>query len=555
MIAASMRAGMRSIAVVLRGAFATPALRRLQVAWTAVSLGLYADLLIVSLYAYDIGGASAVGLVSFARLVPAGLLTPAMGLAGDRFARRDVMLAVAVLRALLCVVVAAAMWASAPLLVVAALSAIASVLSTGYRPAQTGLLPLLASSPRQMAAANAVWASADSVGVLLGGVTGGLLVATWGDGTAMLAVGGLFLAAAALAAGIPRDATPAHRARRAEESLRDEMLEGFTTTYRDRELRTLMGVLTMASVVEGALDTLIIAAALGVLGIGQDGTGNLYAAWGLGGIVGGAVALALLSRGRLASGLTLGCLLMGLPIVVIGGWTTLPVVVVALVVYGVGFGLQETATMTLLQRLASDDVLARVFGVTETVYVVAVGIGAPIGALLISLFGLQAAFVITGVGLPIVALARWSALSRYEDAHPVPERQFNLVRAVPAFAPLPVASLESLALRLEPVEVGAGHTITTQGEPGDDFFIVAEGQVEVLVDDRPVRTLTEGDSFGEIALVRCVPRTATVRALTTGELYALDGDAFVSAITGHPRSREAVDGVIHDRWRRASVED
>ncbi len=152
---------------------------------------------------------------------------------------------------------------------------------------------------------------------------------------------------------------------------------------------------------------------------------------------------------------------------------------------------------------------------------------------------------IAGTTLP---LARWSALSRYEDAHPVPERQFNLVRAVPVFAPLPVATLESLALRLELVEVGAGHTITTQGEPGDAFYIVAEGDVEVRVDDRPVRTLTEGDSFGEIALVRRVPRTATVRALTAGELFTLDGDAFVGAITGHPRSREAVDHVIDERW-------
>jgi MFS family permease len=543
-----MRAGMRSIGEVLRGAFVTPALRRLQLAWTAVSLGLYADLLIVSLYAYDVGGAGAVGLVNFARLVPAALLTPIMGLAGDRFARRDVMLGVAIVRVLLCALVAVTMWTSAPLGVIAALSALASVVSTGYRPAQTGLLPLLATSPRQMAAANAVWATADSVGVLAGGVTAGAAVAIWGSGTAMLSVGALFLVAAVLAGGIPRDPRPAHRGRRAGDTLRTELLEGFSTAYRDRELRTLMGVLTMASIVEGALDTLIIAAALGVLAIGEEGTGNLYAAWGLGGIIGGAAALGLLSRGRLASGLTLGCLLMGLPIVGMGVWTILPVVVVGLVVYGIGFGLQETATMTLLQRLASDDVLARVFGVTETVYLGAVGIGAPIGALLISLFGVGTAFVITGVGLPVVALARWSALSRYEDAHPVPERQFNLVRGVPALAPLPVATLESLALRLEPVEIGAGHTITTQGEPGDVFYIVAEGDVEVLVDDRPVRTLTEGDSFGEIALVRRVPRTASVRALTAGELFALDGDAFVSAITGHPRSREAVDHVIEERW-------
>lgn len=543
---------LRALAQVLRGAVATPCLCRLQAAWACVSLGAYADVLIVSLVAYEMGGAVAVGLVNFARFVPAALLTPLMGWAGDRFSRRDVMLAVAAGRALLCVLTAVAVWTGAPIAVIAALSALASVLSTGYRPAQTGLLPMLSDSPRQMAAANAVWSGADSLGVLAGSVAGGALMAATDAGVAMAAAGALFALAACMVAGIRRDRTPAHRRRPAGQGILHEALGGFRTTLQDRQLRTLMGILTLGALVEGAVDTLIIAAAMGVLGIGEAGTGQLYAAWGLGGIAGGVVSLALLGRGRLASGLTLGCLCMGLPLVALGAWTTVPIAFAALAMYGIGFGLQETATMTLLQRLAADDMLARVFGVTETAYLLAVGLGAPIGALVIETAGIDAAFVLAGIVLPLYALWHWPSLTQYEDARPVPERPFDLLRRLPMFAPLPVATLETLALRTVPVEAGAGRSVIVQGEPADAFYVVSEGTLEVRVDGRRVRMLGQGDGFGEIALVRRALRTATVRALAGSSLYRLDGDAFVSAVSGHPRSRDAVSGVIEERLRHAT---
>jgi predicted MFS family arabinose efflux permease len=542
----------RSILQVLRGAVATPALWRLQGAWVCVALGLYADLLIISLYAYEVGGAAAVGLVGFARFMPAALLTPWMALAGDRFARRDVMLAVAVGRTVLCALIALAIWEGASVAVVAILSALASVLSTGYRPAQSGLLPLLSPSPRQMAAANAVWSGADSLGVLAGSVLGGAVMAAAGAGAAMLAVGVLFALAAVLVLGIARDRPPAHRRRSDGASLWREVTQGFETVLRDRKLRTLTGLLTLAALVEGALDTLIIVAALGLLGLGEAGAGQLYAAWGLGGIVGGAVSLGLLSRGRLASGLTLGCVCMGLPLVVLGLWATVPVAFGALLLYGVGFGLQETAAMSLLQRLAADDVLARVFGVTETVYLLAVGLGAPLGAVLVETAGPTTAFLAVGIVLPLFALARWRALSRYEDASPVPERAFSLLRRLPMFAPLPVATLEILAARMTPLEAGAGDEVVTQGSPGEAFFVVADGAVVVSVDGRPVRFLGEGDGFGEIALLRRAPRTATVHALRASRLYRLDGDLFVGAVTGHPRSSDAASGLVDERLRHAA---
>jgi MFS family permease len=269
--------------------------------------------------------------------------------------------------------------------------------------------------------------------------------------------------------------------------------------------------------------------------------------WGLGGVIGGAVALGLLGRGRLALGLALGCLAIGLPMLAIAVHPATLVAFAGVFVLGVGYTLVETAGLTLMQRLASDEVLSRVFGVVESTYVASTGIGAAVAPALIGLVGTRGALAVTGALLPILALARWRRLASFEEGHRIPERSFELLRGVPLFAPLPVASVENLALRLEPVAVVAGQEVIRQGDPGDRFFVVDAGQVEILVDGRRVRVEGPGEFFGEIALLHEVPRTATVRALGDGTLLALDRDEFVATVTGNPRSLRAAHSVIGER--------
>jgi CRP-like cAMP-binding protein len=141
---------------------------------------------------------------------------------------------------------------------------------------------------------------------------------------------------------------------------------------------------------------------------------------------------------------------------------------------------------------------------------------------------------------------------------PLPERRLAMLRALPLFSPLPSAALEQIARSLEPVQASKGEEVFRQGEPGDRFYIVAQGEVDVLVDGRLVRTQAAGDHFGEIALLREVPRTATVRARTDAELYALERDEFIAAVTGHPETAAAAETAIatrlaHARPRFASV--
>ncbi len=130
-----------------------------------------------------------------------------------------------------------------------------------------------------------------------------------------------------------------------------------------------------------------------------------------------------------------------------------------------------------------------------------------------------------------------------------PRRELELLRGVPIFAPLASSTLDTLAAKLVPAEAPAGTEVVRQGEPGDRFFIVGEGRLDIHVDGARAQPLGPGDFFGEIALLRDVLRTATVTAVDDAKLYALDRGDFIAAVTGHAESKAAADSVVATRLR------
>ena len=532
---------------VVRGAFATPALRRLQFGFAGNALGQWSSLVVLSVYAYAEGGAAAVGIVGVAKMLPAALLTPLTGTLADRFPRRDVLLGSAAARTILALAIAGAVYAGLPLWAIVLFAVAKTIASTPYRPAQAALLPQLAGTPQQMAAANAIWNGLENAAFVVGALIGGWAVAAFAPEIAFAVIALPYALATLLLAGIPRDPVPAHREAIDGSTTRDEILLGYRTVLHEPQLRTLAGLLTCTKLVEGAVDTLVVLVALELLGLADGAVGYLNAAWGVGGVLGMIVALGLLRRGTLAVGLTLGCLVMGIPLLAIAGLATVAAAAVGLFVFGLGIALVEIAGETLMQRLSSDAILGRVFGVIEGAYTAATGIGAALTPILTALIGIEGALVVVGASLPLLAVARWRTLARYEAGAAIPERPFALLRGVPLFAPLPVAAVENLALRLDPVAVAAGEAVITQGEQGDRFFVIDDGRFEVQIDGRHIREEGPGEFFGEIALLQEVPRTATVRALADGTLYALDSDEFIATVTGNPRSMRAADGVIGER--------
>jgi len=547
-----MRASAFDVVRVLRAALETAALRRLQFAWALTSLAYWSSAIVLAVYGFSVGGATAVGLIGLARMLPAAFTAPITGLIGDRHSRRDVLLVCALLRCGLGLLVAACVLAGVPLAVAVAIASLQTIAGMAYKPAQAAFLPQLARTPEQMAAANAVWSAIESLGFLVGAIAGGLLIAGLAPETALAATALPYALAALLLAGIPRDATPEHRRAIEGSSVRDEALLGFRTVLGDRELRTLVGTLSASTLVEGAVDTLLVVVAIDLLDLGDAGVGLLNAMWAAGGIAGGVVALGLLGRGRLARGLAIGCLCIGLPLVALAVWPVTGVALAGLLVLGAGYTLVETAGLTLMQRLASDEVLSRVFGVVESTYVASTGIGAVLAPLLLALLGTRATLAVVGAALPVLAIARRRTLARFEAGHQIPARPFALLRGVPLFAPLPVASVENLALRMEPVPVTRGDAVVNQGQTGERFFVIDRGRMEVLVNGEHIRIEGPGEFFGEIALLHAVPRTATVRALEDGLLLALDRDEFVATVTGNPRSLRAADGVIGERIAEAA---
>ena len=89
--------------------------------------------------------------------------------------------------------------------------------------------------------------------------------------------------------------------------------------------------------------------------------------------------------------------------------------------------------------------------------------------------------------------------------------------------------------------------VIREGDDGDLFYVVLEGSLRVTQGGRELRTLGAGAGFGEIALLRDTPRTATVTATTDVALGAVDRDDFLLAVTGQPAARGKAEGVV-DRY-------
>jgi hypothetical protein len=214
---------------------------------------------------------------------------------------------------------------------------------------------------------------------------------------------------------------------------------------------------------------------------------------------------------------------------------------------GVGLALLESATLTLTQRLAAEDVLARVFGVQETIGICGLAVGGVVAAVLVNVLGVSGAIIATGLVLPILAVLLRVPLGRLEAGAVVPERAFALLRGLPMFAPLPVATIENLAASAEERDVAAGTEIIRQGDVGTHLYVVDEGTLDVVADGRSLAHRGMGECIGEIALLHDKPRMATVRAITAARLIVLDRQTFLAGVSAHARSTHAARQLADER--------
>jgi MFS family permease len=541
-----VRGARRSLTAV-RGALTSPDLRRLQLAWAAGELGGWAYWVVIALYAYDHGGAVAVGVVGALRLGASAIAAPLAGVVADRFPRRRVLYATDLSRAVCLAAAAAVDAADGPSAAVFALAVVFTVAGTAFRPALSAFLPTLARTPQELTAANVTTSAVESASLFVGPAIGGLVVAAGGT------VAGFCFAAAALACSsclifLIRTREKVSRSHERAQRVLAAAVEGIGTIARNRNLRLLICLVIAQTVVSGALGVLTVVLAASTLGSGPAVVGYLNSAIGVGGILGSIGALGLVGARRLATVFGAGVVLWGIPLVLIGARPTLAVALVLLAAVGLGNALVDVAQLTLIQRAVPDRVLARATGTLESIILASVAAGALAAPFVVRWIGVRWTYVAVGCLLPAAAALSWPRLRRLDTG---PDAQLGerlrLLDRVPMLAALPPAQLEAIAHELEEVDLAAGTPLFHTGDTGDRFWIVASGEILISPPDRGQTVLASGDSFGEIALLRDVPRTASADARTEARLYAIRRELFIAAVTGHADSSAAAEATIAAR--------
>lgn len=520
-------------------------LRLVAVARLGSVTGRWATTVALAVAAYKAGGAEAVGLLGVCRILPAALAGPfAAGVLG-RVRSDRLLLYAGIVRTLAIGAAGFALIAGTGLVPVFVLVGLESLLSTMVRPLQTAALPFLAETPGELTAANLALTMIESSGMLLGPVVSGLLLTVWSSGAVLLATAVAYAVSTLLIARIPSWESGSSHARVGDAVA--DIVSGVRTIHADPRLRLVVGLYCAQNLVAGSLNVLVVVSALQLLDLGSSGVGVLNGAIGAGGIIGALVAAALLGRRRIASDLGLGLVLCGVPIILVAAIPGTVVTLLLLAVLGTGVTIVDFAAVTLLQRAIPDDVLARVFSLLQSVFVGTIGLGALLAPLLVSSFGIRGALVTSGVVLPLLAGLLWRRLARLDAGYLATDETVELLRRVPLFAPLDLATLERLARSLVSVTATPGEVVIRQGDEGDRYYVIAHGEVAVSIDGQPIRTLGPGEGFGEIALLRNLPRTSTVTAIGEVQLGALGREAFLDAVGGNPTSQRAADALIDMR--------
>jgi hypothetical protein len=503
-----------------RDALANPAIRRVQIAWLA---GLAADTAIT------------VTISAFFAALPLAQWRPDRLLIGLSVVRGAAALAMSVV-----------IWTGADHAWLFGIVGVLGIAMTVIRPAHNTILPALARTPTELIAANTSTSTGEAMGTFLGPAAAAILIAT-GMPAAVGPVAIAFLLVGIVAlARVRFEAVDDERGPRygaaggwGRDDVGLRVLAGFRATWKRPATGLVIVGFGLQTVVRGLLATLIVVASIDVLAMGEPGVGVLNSALGVGGFFGLFAAL-LLGRSS-PRGFSIALAAWGLPIAFIGGFPLPVVAVLALGVVGLSNAVLDIVGFTLLQRGCRNEERGPIFAVLE----VAAGIGMTIGSLaapvLLVALGARGALIATGLILPFSALVLAWLFDRVGHAEVVPAAAIESLKRVPAFRPLPLTSLERLAEGLTPFQYTAEQVLMRKGEPGDRFLLIESGSVEVTDEGRRLQVLGPGSGIGEIALLQCGVRTATVTALTDVEGFAVDALTFQAAVAGPAASAAAAD--------------
>jgi MFS family permease len=528
-----------------RGAFRSlagnKALVRVVGGYVLFTLTQYSVWVAMLVYAYRHGGAAVAGLVAVAQLVPAAVLAPMAATVADRRSPVFLLAGGYLVQAAGMAATAVTVIAGVPLAAYAA-AVVASAGVATTRPAQSTLIPSVSVTPDQLTAANVAVSWVEAAGIVAAGLMTGALISAAGIASVFAVCAGLGLAAALLVAGL-RVPPLASSPKRVPAVLGDLGASIRLAAHQPR-LRLMLALLTAEAVVVGALDLLFVILAISVLHRPQAWAGYLNSAYGVGAVLAAGVSATLVGR-------RLGLPILGAALFLSGGLAVLAfglglaATVALLIVVGASRALLDVAARTLMQRSVPTQLLGRIFGLLEGLTMAGLAAGALLVPALVHLGGSRLALLGVAAVLPLAAAVGGRGLLSLDSGTPVPVVQIALLRSLPLFAELPAPALEGLAGALTPVSVPAGTVLIRQGDPGDAYYAIAAGELDASQDGHFLRQCGRGEGVGEIALLRSIPRTATVVAHTDATVYRLDREPFLTAVLGHaPTQRQA--GLIAD---------
>jgi MFS family permease len=525
---------------------ASPNLRRAQMSFASAWTGEWTFMVAISVVAFREGGSAAVGAVAFVRMIPAAFLSPVGTALADRFARDRVLRWTCAIRAGALAACSATVAVDGPAALTYALAAIATIAFIVFRPAHSALMPSLCGTPLELTSANVVRGLVDSLSTLIGPAIAAVLLAVANPETALG-----FSAALTIVAGLALFGLHYDRSHVAPSSgvgrLFGEAIDGFRALRRHPDVFLLVRLTLTQAITRGCFSVLVVVVALEVLDVGESGVGVLTAAVGAGAVV-GSLGVSLFADGRrLARLLGTGVVLWGLPLTVVGAVPQEPVILAMLAVVGVGNALVDVGIFTLPPRLVPDVVLSRIFGALESLGALVVAGASLLTPVLIELVDVRWSLAIVGALGPLYVAVAWSRLRTIDGTVARRDDELALLDGLPMFQPLALPAIEQLADRLEPHIYEEGVMVVRQGDHGDRFFVIERGTVQVVRDGSITGELGDGDCFGEIALLRDVPRVASVVARTPLRVQSLARDEFLAAIGGPSACRAAAEQLAADR--------
>jgi len=487
----------------------------LLIAWGLSYAGDLAAFTAASVYAYRAGGAGLVAVLGLLKALPGAFLVPLVTSGSDRTRRERLLIATVVPRVLLLGVAAAAMTGGGQGLLVVVLVGVEGGVASAFRQIQAALLPWLARTPDELTSANSAASVLQSAAMVGGPAIAAGLLAAGAAQAAMLVSCGLVAVAAVLLAGVrPLSSEAPVRAAGRLKQLKLDMVAGFNAGVRQRDAVALFVPAAAQTFGRGVLNVLTVVIALELFDLGSAAVGWLTALLGVGGLLVGPLAVLFVRGKRVARSFAAGVAGWGVPMILLGFahgayWPYLTFGVI-----GVANVFDDVGVYSSLQQVIPPRLMGRALGVRRGLLLLSMGLGSAVTPWLIDAWGARGTLIATGLLLVALAAAFLPRLTAIDGKISAPGPDLALLRQVSFFHPLPFAIVEHLTSELQSATYEPGDVIIRDGEPGERFYIIAEGRARASKDGEQLREMGAGESFGEIALLRRTPRTATVTAMS-----------------------------------------